>query len=214
MNLCKKCKNPNNEAILRTDGRYREKEILLCNSCARRNRKSDRYLNKKFNKLFVLEQSTTQSCGTYLYRCKCDCGKETLIKGSDLKRIISCGCYRDEKVKNLNILPPFEASFNGILYQYKNRAKKIKIDFSITKEDFRNLIKMNCHYCNNPPNDHSYKTNNGSLIYNGLDRVDSTKGYILDNVVPCCAECNWMKGKSSYHDFLNRIKTIYKNLKL
>ncbi len=30
-------------------------------------------------------------------------------------------------------------------------------------------------------------------IYNGIDRLDSSKGYTLENCVPCCEEINVMK---------------------
>lgn len=32
--------------------------------------------------------------------------------------------------------------------------------------------------------------------YNGVDRLDSSMGYTPDNCVPCCWECNNMKGAS------------------
>ena len=57
---------------------------------------------------------------------------------------------------------------------YKKNAKKRNLAFNITKEEFYALTKQPCKYC-------------GDLQdYNGIDRVDSTLGYYIDNCVPCC----------------------------
>lgn len=47
----------------------------------------------------------------------------------------------------------------------------------------------------------------------GLDRIDSAKGYELENIQPCCTFCNSMKSNKNEKDFLNQCKKIinYKN---
>jgi hypothetical protein len=42
---------------------------------------------------------------------------------------------------------------------------------------------------------------NGVYVYSGLDRVDNTVGYTLDNVVPACKACNHAKVDMSYAEF-------------
>lgn len=69
-----------------------------------------------------------------------------------------------------------------------NRAKKVaknrSIEFTLTIEHYSNLIKQPCYYeCGN----------NVSETGIGLDRKDNTKGYTLENSVPCCAFCNIIK---------------------
>ena len=44
---------------------------------------------------------------------------------------------------------------------------------------------------------------NGVFIYNGIDRLDPTRGYIAKNVVPCCKTCNVAKLRMSREEFLN-----------
>jgi hypothetical protein len=44
--------------------------------------------------------------------------------------------------------------------------------------------------------------------YSGIDRVDSAKGYIHGNLVPCCWECNRIKRAMSLEDFLGLIGRI------
>jgi hypothetical protein len=52
---------------------------------------------KKFNRLTVICLYPRKKSGTF-WRCKCDCGKETIVNGGSLKNnhIKSCGCLRLE----------------------------------------------------------------------------------------------------------------------
>jgi len=67
---------------------------------------------------------------------------------------------------------------------YKGKPD-IKGRWFLTIEQFAQAIKPACYYC------HGFfgKTTTGS----GLDRVDNTKGYTVDNVVSCCHFCNRIK---------------------
>lgn len=46
-------------------------------------------------------------------------------------------------------------------------------------------------------------------MVNGIDRVDSSKNYTIDNCIPCCTMCNFMKQSYPQNDFLNQINKIY-----
>lgn len=47
-------------------------------------------------------------------------------------------------------------------------------------------------------------------LYNGLDRVDSNKGYLKENVVPCCEICNKAKRDLSLCQFKKWINRLIK----
>jgi len=81
------------------------------------------------------------------------------------------------------------------LIQYKAKQRKIYFEENDI-EEFEKLVEKPCHYCGF--NDKK----------SGLDRLDSKKGYILENVVPCCLICNIMKGNALYDVFLERIQKI------
>jgi len=49
------------------------------------------------------------------------------------------------------------------------------------------------------------------MKYNGIDRVDNSRGYESGNVVSCCGVCNMLKHVLSKEEFLARIEKIYKN---
>ncbi len=87
-----------------------------------------------------------------------------------------------------------EAATNIIFDSYKRRAKKYNRVFDIDMELFIKITQNTCFYCGvEPSNRQSYKTNYGDFIYNGVDRTDSSKGYVEGNIVPCCGRCNTMK---------------------
>ena len=53
-----------------------------------------------------------------------------------------------------------------------------------------------------PKGQYSMRNCNGSVVYNGIDRVDSTVGYEPYNVVSACKVCNKCKSSMSYDEFL------------
>ena len=62
---------------------------------------------------------------------------------------------------------------------YKIRAKKKGVTFGLTKEDFDILVTKDCEYCKRSP-----------TTWFGIDRVIPTKGYVFENTVSCCWDCN------------------------
>lgn len=50
---------------------------------------------KKFGRLLVMERSQNDKQGKPMWRCKCDCGSEVVVRGAALARghTVSCGCY-------------------------------------------------------------------------------------------------------------------------
>ena len=52
-----------------------------------------------------------------------------------------------------------------------------------------------------------YKSTDKEMV-NGIDRIDSSKGYVFDNCVPCCKHCNIMKMTMTIDEFINKIKKI------
>lgn len=114
--------------------------------------------------------------------------------------------------------PAGEAGFNALFRHYKRNAKKKGIEFTIDKQNFRKLCEMNCYYCDDKPSNvmynYSMKTSEATrqhskYVYNGLDRIDSTVGYRLDNLATCCWNCNRAKSTLEQSEFLAHVKKIY-----
>src|SRR3974377_1596430 len=53
-------------------------------------------LGDKFGELTVLGREGSDAVGRILFRCKCRCGRECIVRGADLRsgHTKSCGCLR------------------------------------------------------------------------------------------------------------------------
>ncbi len=162
--------------------------------------------NKKFGKLSVIGQSCKTNKNYIWWLCICDCGNECEVKGSILKagRKTSCGCSNITKYQNNSEM----VIKKRIYHDYKTDAKERGFTFELSFDTFCNLINKNCHYCNRSPSNNK-KSKYGNILYNGVDRKDSLKGYIEGNVLPCCYQCNKAKSDTPYEDFLNWVKSVY-----
>lgn len=89
----------------------------------------------------------------------------------------------------------FHGTPKGKFSIYKNTAKERGINFELRYEDFLKFFDKDCHYC-------------GEKILDcggvGIDRVDNTKGYTLDNTVPCCRPCNIAKLTYTAEEYIER----------
>jgi hypothetical protein len=145
------------------------------------------------------------------YLCKCSCGKEKAVLGSALVlgSIKSCGCERAKKIA-LTKLPDNHGVRNQIFLGYKRNARKRKLEFDLYFDNFSILIRKPCHYCGvKSSNVKITLTCKEGFPYNGIDRIDSSIGYIITNVVPCCKVCNYAKTNLSLQDFLAWAERIY-----
>lgn len=155
--------------------------------------------------------------------CSCSCGNEKEVYLTSLKtgRTKSCGCLAKElsskRLKNKPIgkrKKNGESVFNIIFCQYKNSANKRDIEFNLTRQQFKKLTKQTCYYCGEPPSKiRKNKYSTGDYTYNGVDRLDNSKGYTIDNAVSCCSFCNISKNNYSIEYFYDKISKIYNNLK-
>jgi hypothetical protein len=176
-------------------------------------------VGKRFGRLTVISKGERDRYSKMHWLCKCDCGNETMVCVSNLKsgHTTSCGCFRNEtSSSNINHArkfrtPPKEdANLNTVYGIYKRTSKLRDLCFELTKNEFENLIIQNCHYCDRKPSNIMNRGNNkNNFIYNGIDRVDNTKGYTLDNCVPCCYKCNKAKGTMPTNEFLDWVVEVY-----
>ena len=145
--------------------------------------------------------------------CVCDCGNTTTAQTSNLRNghSKSCGCLGKECVWNK--LPDGESAKNVLFGSYKDRARKKKQGFTLTKEKFLSLVSDNCFYCGVDP---LQKFNNphfrGEFKYNGIDRVDSSKGYIEGNCITSCGQCNMAKRDYTFKEFIKWIERVHKHI--
>jgi len=149
--------------------------------------------------------------GPTKWLCRCDCGNEIVVNDSPLVsgNTRSCGCL---KYKNVYKLPRGESAFNSMYARMEGGAIKRGKEWSLTKDQVRKLTEQNCHYCGTPPAQIcNPKDCNGSYVYNGVDRINNNRGYVIDNVVACCGACNNAKRTMGYTEFKDWVTKVYEH---
>jgi hypothetical protein len=187
---------------------------------------------QRFGRLFVLEFAYIKNHKAW-WRCACDCGRETITAGVYLtgknSRTRSCGCLMREANKKAGKTvgaenmrkyadsirkPEGEASRNHLFYLYGYKASKRGMKFELSMDEFSFLTKGNCYYCGIEPNQVKKSKNSTVYIYNGIDRIDNSKGYTMENCVSCCKQCNTSKNILDQREFYSWIVRVCNNLGL
>lgn len=81
---------------------------------------------------------------------------------------------------------------------YRAHARKANRDFTISLEYFTRLINQKCFYCGR------------QNLQMGIDRINNSLGYILNNVRTACQRCNMAKGKMAEEDFYEMCRLVTK----
>lgn len=141
----------------------------------------------------------------FYWNCLCDCGRARIVSAHNFKqgKVKSCGCIR---------LKP-EAALKKLQISYRYGAQRRGRPFQLKLKEFKKLTSSACYYCGAKPS-FVIKTSPKNFkpdiyIYNGIDRIDNTKGYILGNCVSCCKTCNNLKRILSRQKFLEMVRKIY-----
>lgn len=147
----------------------------------------------------------------YNFECL-SCGN-IVIKRSDAYKS-SCGCDHIKAVIDSNRGRKLPNDKDRLLrHAYRNyvgSANQRGLVWDISFEYFSKWVLYPCGYCRGM----DIRKLNGMLMYcNGLDRIDNSKGYIVDNIMPCCGRCNRMKGTMDMQDFIDQVKHIYNEIK-
>lgn len=154
----------------------------------------------------------------WYWECLCDCGKNTVIREDFFLsgKTKSCGCFGSRNsIHKINQKSPGESAINSYYCSYINGAKRRKLEFKITKDDFKSIISENCFYCGDPPLELYHNAKAHGVAYgNGIDRVNNKMGYTIINCVACCKFCNIAKSTLMPEQFYEKIIKIYNNKKL
>ena len=179
----------------------------------------DDFINRNFTGFKVLaihRQEHNDPHWRKYAECKCDCGNIFISRTDALcnkKGCKQCGAAYGGKRR---ILDNFEAAKRNFYSAYKGNASSRNLEFSLSRDDFDNIISKKCTYCGMSPQDQSYlskSTKKYDKFYaSGIDRLDNSLGYTLDNCVPCCTKCNMMKKTMSYTEFREHVFDIYYHL--
>jgi len=157
------------------------------------------YPGDKFNSLTAIEITGTTKNKNYIWKCLCVCGNTTQARTSQIKNgsVKSCGCAIKKGKENKKWTGHEEISgsfWSGV----KFAAKLRKINFDLSIEDIWCLyLKQNkkC-YLSGVNIDFTMHKETASI-----DRIDSKKSYIIDNVALCHKDINKIKASFSVDEF-------------
>lgn len=131
----------------------------------------------------------------YQAECLCDCGNTTIAALPDLYRgrRISCGCRKGKFNHGRMSHGHYKKTYYAIA---KNGAKKRKLEWHLTFEQYDELTNQPCYYC-------------GTTEAIGIDRIDNQVGYLAENSRPCCGTCNRAKHTTGEEEFIEWIGRAY-----
>jgi len=138
--------------------------------------------------------------------CRCLCGREQFVRGAQIVYGSSTQC----KWCGSRKLPFGESARRTVLEQYKREAKERGFSWNLSEKQFDSLTKNDCFYCGIIPSNIRTLPDMSFFSYSGIDRVDNTRGYEVDNVVSCCKICNRAKDKMPQVEFLSWAKRVVK----
>ena len=168
-------------------------------------------VGQKTGKLTVLEFVGIGKDKNTTWKVQCDCGVVKEMSNKSIRANKSCGecghlnwkglcptntCKIRGHVDQLcdackNLRRKYDSEYsvkiNSRWKSAKSAAKRRKISFSFSLEEYTKAIEPECYYCNG-------EFNTPSKCGVGLDRLDNSKGYDIENVVSCCTTCNYLRG--------------------
>lgn len=138
---------------------------------------------KRFGKLFVIEIMRLEGKGEIFWKCVCDCGKETIVSGSNLKNgnTKSCGCIHSELLIKRNTSHGF--SQNESLYSVWRGIKSRC--YCVNGVYYKNYGGRGIVVCDDWKNDYvmfrNWALENGYVKGLSIDRIDNNGNYEPSN---------------------------------
>jgi hypothetical protein len=156
---------------------------------------------KRYGCLTVIQRVSTSSAKA-MWLCRCDCGAGRVISGSHLRQSagkrFTCG---------VNGKHLWEIAEFVVLDGYRRSASRKGNSCDLSDAEWSALIHAPCYYCGGSDvNNRTYRSI--QFRYNGVDRIDSSLGYVHGNVVPCCKPCNYAKNCLAQEEFFKLVSLI------
>lgn len=188
---------------------------------------------KQYNSWLVIEPlpHNGKFTGGLSWKAKClECGEIYSVKGANLrsgtsKRCVKCGCGHAHGLQKGQIRTKRNSRESAIHYFFlklKKDAKRRSLSWDLSEMQVVNLVFANCVYCGtipklscNPLTGYGLaqkRTAEATITRNGIDRVDSSKGYVEGNCVTACEQCNKAKLDHSADEFKSWVLRVAAHL--
>lgn len=172
----------------------------------------------RINNWEIIDSKPIRKFGRYYIKVKCTCGSniEKDLPKSHLKSKLSKGCEKCSRFHTSKGVGLLSGEYWSLVV---NSAKKRKLDFSITMNDAWDLYLLQDKKCAlsglelifEPNCVHHKNVDNRKIRTASLDRIDSSKGYVLENIQWVHKDVNKMKNDFDEDYFKEICKLIFKN---
>lgn len=167
--------------------------------------KTRKRTGEKVGKLTLVEYMRVD--GRPGWRCLCDCGNEKLIKQIYLRTTKSCGCMvRVKGDMNQNWTGCGDVS-GQIVSRYRGSARSRNIAFHLDEKDMWEQFMKQDRRCAFTGLLLTLSARSSGTA--SLDRIDSSKGYVVDNIQWVHKWLNTMKNDLRESDMFGIMKAVY-----
>lgn len=169
--------------------------------------------NQHFTRLLAIKPTDRRSGKSVIWECLCNCGKVHYVPIGMLRNgnTKSCGCLNSDRTRErMTKYTVYDAAMLQHYRNYRQGAKARDIVFDLSFDQFRNIVLQECFYCGTAENIMliNIQREGSAINVNGIDRLNSDLGYIIDNCVAACSFCNLAKRDMLADRFIDLCKRI------
>ena len=156
---------------------------------------------RHIGRLLVIEECGRDAHGKALWRCRCECGNEVIVRGSHLRQehTTSCGCYHRERLAEANTT---HGMHKTRLYSvWESMLVRAGVHKGASEEAKRNYQDRGITVCDEWlvfENFRDWALSHGYKEGLQIDRRDNDKGYCPEN-------CRWVSRRENMNNRRNTI---------
>jgi hypothetical protein len=168
---------------------------------------------ERFGKILVIDKSEIRG-RCINWECECDCGKKCLISTGNLLsgNSQSCGCSNHKQGSDSPFWKGYKKISGRTFCVAQSNAEKRGIYFNITINELADLFDKQNGKCALTGWDLILEKDSRNTA--SIDRIDSSKGYTVDNVQWVHKQVNIAKNTLSQERFLEICKSVVENKQL
>ena len=153
-------------------------------------------------RLLVIEECGRDARGRVLWRCRCECGNEVIVRDDSLRseRTTSCGCYHLERLAEANTTHGMcKTRLYSVWRDMLKRAGVYKGASEETKRLYQDRGITVCDEWLVFENFRDWALSHGYSDDLEIDRIDNDKGYCPEN-------CRWVSRRENTNNRRNTIR--------